>query len=230
MKKGDLVVVSFTGKEKASGKVFDTTEEKTAKEAGIFQEQGVYKAIPVIVGKGELLKGLDEALQEMKAGEKKTVELSPEKAFGERKGELVGLVPLQEFKKKKLQPVPGMFVNINDRVGKVQSVSGGRVRVDFNHELAGKSLEYDLFAERVLEKAEEKVEALAHKYLPFVEKPKVKFVEKDGLVEIIVPGEFAQQAAQVKLGLTKALLDFVDEVKKVRLVEEFDAASFTPKK
>ena len=144
MKKGDMVEVSFTGKDKNTGRVLDTTDEKTAKEAGILREKGVYKPIPVIVGQGELLKGLDEALQEMKVGEKKTIELSPEKAFGERKAELVGLVPLQEFKNKKLTPVPGMMVNINDRVGRVQSVSGGRVRLDFNHELAGKELTFEI--------------------------------------------------------------------------------------
>jgi FKBP-type peptidyl-prolyl cis-trans isomerase 2 len=228
MKKGDLITVSFTGKDKTSGKVFDTTDEKTAKDNNIFQEKGVYQAIPVVVGQGEVLKGLDEALQEMQVGDKKSIDLTPEKAFGERKSELLGLVPLQEFKKQKLAPVPGMVVNINDRVGKVQSVSGGRVRVDFNHELAGKALVYEMKVEALMEKPEEKIQAFTKKYFPFLDKPKVSL--KEGIVEVIVPGEFAQAAARTKLGLTKALLDFVDEVKKVRFVEEFDASLFAAKK
>lgn len=228
MKKGDLITVSFTGRDKASGKVFDTTDEKTAKENHIFQEKGVYQPIPVIVGRGEVLKGLDEALQEMQVGDRKKVELSPEKAFGERKKELLGLVPLQEFKKQKLAPVPGMAVNINDKVGKVQSVSGGRVRVDFNHELAGKELEYEIKVESLEEKPEEKVKALAKKYMPFLDRPQASL--KEGVVEILVPGQYAQAAAKTKLGLTKSLLDFVDEVKKVRFVEEFDASLFAAKK
>ena len=47
---GDFVRVNFTGKIKETDDVFDTTYEEIAQEAGIFEENKTYKAIPIVVG------------------------------------------------------------------------------------------------------------------------------------------------------------------------------------
>ena len=89
MEKGDIVKVTFTAREESSGNIFDTTSEKVAKEAGIFKEGAIYRAIPVVVGAGDLIKGLEAELEKMSEGEQKEITLEPEQAFGERKKELV---------------------------------------------------------------------------------------------------------------------------------------------
>lgn len=131
--------VSFTGRVK-DGKVFDTTDEKIAKDEGIHNERKVYSPHPILVGSGSLIKGLDEALEKAKTGETKEVEIPPEKGYGQRSKELMRLIPMNVFKQQKINPIPGMPVELDGMPARVQTVAGGRVRVDFNHELAGKTL------------------------------------------------------------------------------------------
>ena len=54
-----------------------------------------------------------------------------------------------------------MPVQLDNMLARVQSVSGGRVRVDFNHELAGKELTFDIKVVDVITKDEDKIRALA---------------------------------------------------------------------
>ena len=49
------------------------------------------------------------------------------------------LVPMSEFKKQGIKPQVGMAITSEGNTGIIRSVSGGRVRLDFNHELAGKT-------------------------------------------------------------------------------------------
>ena len=60
-----------------------------AEEAGIKLENKNYGAIPIIVGGGHVLKGLDEALIGMEEGEEKTVEITPEEGFGLRDPKII---------------------------------------------------------------------------------------------------------------------------------------------
>ncbi|MFH1545232.1 MAG: FKBP-type peptidyl-prolyl cis-trans isomerase [archaeon] len=219
MNKGDIIVINYTGKDLASGKVFDTTDEETAKKEEIYEERIRYRALPVIIGNKELLPALEEKVQELREKEEKVIELTPEKAFGERKSELIRVVPLMEFQKRNMNPFPGMPVEMNELRGKVQSVSGGRVRVDFNHELAGKKIEYKVKVEKILSKKEEKVEALVEKYFPVMDDKKIEFKGEE--VEIIIPGKNSLAVSQVKPLLAKNVLDFVEGVKKIRFIDEF---------
>lgn len=221
MKDGDCVIISFSGKDLVTGKIFDTTDEKEAKKEGIFKENAVFKPLPVFVGKKELIPGLENALLEMKEKEKKTIKISPKEAFGERKTELVVVVPLQEFKNRNLTPRPGLKVNLNDNIGKVQTVSGGRVRVDFNHELAGREVEYSVTIEKLLSTPTEKLNALFEKFFPFVSEPKVSLNKEDA--EIIIPSKFSHEASHIKEGFAQIIFENVKEIKKIRFVEEFAA-------
>lgn len=220
MKKGSVVRVELTGRELASLKVFETTSMETAKNSGIFRENQKYGPITVVLGTGELLKALEEALMEMSAGQSKKIVLSPEKAFGERKPELTGIVPLQEFKNRNIQPFPGMVVELNERAGRVQSVSGGRVRVDFNQELAGKTVEFDLKIVQELAKKEEKIQALVEKFFPFAGK-QASWEQKKEVLEIMLPFLPAKEIGLLKQLCAQAALAAVDELKEIRFAESF---------
>jgi FKBP-type peptidyl-prolyl cis-trans isomerase 2 len=137
----DFVTIEYTASIK-DGRVFDTTDADTAKKEKIFDDKRVYRPLPVVVGEGSVVKGLDEALKDMKVGEEKTLELAPEKAYGQRNQNLIRLVPMKVFKQQGLNPIPGMPVELDGRMARIQTVAGGRVRVDFNHELAGKTVVY----------------------------------------------------------------------------------------
>ncbi|ODS37388.1 MAG: hypothetical protein A7315_13550 [Candidatus Altiarchaeales archaeon WOR_SM1_79] len=79
-----FIKISYTGKVKDTGAVFDTSDAKVAKEEGLEKKGRVFKSLPLVVGAGQVITGLDEALEKMKEGDEKSIEISPEKAFGKR--------------------------------------------------------------------------------------------------------------------------------------------------
>ena len=159
IKNGDFVRISYTGKLE-DGSVFDTTEENVAKEKNIYNQRMIYKPVLIIVGKHQVIAGLDESLIGMEKGNEKAVAITPEKAFGQKKNDLINVVPLSHFEKQKMNPSPGMFVQINGKEGMIKSVGAGRVIVDFNHPLAGRTLNYHMKVEEVLDTPEQKINAL----------------------------------------------------------------------
>jgi FKBP-type peptidyl-prolyl cis-trans isomerase 2 len=151
MKNGDWVKIEFIGKRASDGLVIEATSAEEAKKAGIFQEDGVYGPGLVILGSNTSLKGIEEALLTMKDGESRKVELTPENAFGPRDPTLVRIMPVGEFRKRDIDPYPGLVLNMDDRRATVRSVTGGRVTLDFNHPLAGEKLIYDVKISGVVE-------------------------------------------------------------------------------
>ncbi len=55
-----------------------------------------------------------------------------------------------------MTPHVGMELTSEGHKGRVLTVSGGRVKVDFNHDLAGKNLEYSIVISDIIEDDEEK--------------------------------------------------------------------------
>lgn len=208
VKVGDFVKINFTGRIKG-GRVFDTTYENVAKEHGIYREGFKYKPINIIVGEGHVIKGLEEAIIGMKVGEKKNVEIPPEKAFGKRDERLVRIFPMKQFKRQGINPVPGMLVEINGVVGKIISIDGGRVKIDFNPELAGKVVEYEVKVEGIAETIEEKIRFLLER--------NIKSINPDG-IDINIEGDkvyirFPEDAKNATtLQVEKS--SFIDEVFK----------------
>jgi FKBP-type peptidyl-prolyl cis-trans isomerase 2 len=74
VKKGDFLRLEYIGRVQETGEVFDTTNEKVAEEEGIQLENKVYGAIPIIVGAGHVLKGIEDALIDMDEGDEKKIE------------------------------------------------------------------------------------------------------------------------------------------------------------
>lgn len=229
MQKGDVVLVELTGREAESRKVFETTSEEVAKKEGAFSKQSVYKPAVLVIGRERLIKGLEEALLEMKEGEERKLLLLPEKAFGQRKPELVGIVPLKEFSQRKVNPFPGLIVDVNGNAGRVQSVSGGRVRVDFNNDLAGKAVEYEVKIVKRLETVQEKTKALLEKLLN-VQEPEFKLegeVLKAGLPKEIAGSKHSAVIRQV---LEKEITESIQEIKKVEFQEKEKEEGKRPEK
>lgn len=156
MEEGNLVLVNYTGK--ADGEVFDTTMGKKAKQEGLHREGRDYRPIPVLIGEEYVIEGFEEAVKEMDIGEEREVEVPVEKAYGERSSDDVETYSEKEFKKQDVDIRPGEEIMIGDRRGKVISKGSGRIRVDFNHPLAGKDLDYWLKVEEKVEEDEEKAE------------------------------------------------------------------------
>lgn len=203
MKKGDFVKVDYTGRIKESGRVFDTTSEDVAKKEDVFNSKVKYGPVLVIVGHSKIVKGLDEEIEKMEVGQKKEVGLEPERAFGKRDPNMMKLMPLSEFKKQDVTPYPGMVLNMEGLSARVISVNSGRVRVDFNHPLAGKDLVYELEVKEKLEKDEEKVKAICDYY--GCDADKIKTCDK--AIEIVQKNDVNTNVKQM---ITNDIFDHMD--------------------
>lgn len=165
VKKDDFIEFDFIGKLKESGQIFDLSSEEEAKKENIFNPRAEYKPLIIQAGRGDVVKGLDKELIGKEVGKKYIITVSPEEGFGAKNGKLVQLVPSNVFKKQNINPYPGMQVTINNMMGTIRTVSGGRVMVDFNHPLAGKILEYDIKINRILTDDGEKIKAFLEFHL-----------------------------------------------------------------
>jgi FKBP-type peptidyl-prolyl cis-trans isomerase 2 len=159
VKKGDFIAIDFTGT--CDGQVFDTTNEKVAKENGLQSKNQKFEPLVVIVGEGHVIPGLDKELIGKVVGKDYEFKFGPEDAFGKKDAKLLKLVPMKLFKKENLNPFPGLQINADGKVGTVRTVSGGRVYVDFNHQLASKDVEYKVTITKVVEDKAEKVKTFA---------------------------------------------------------------------
>jgi peptidylprolyl isomerase len=111
----------------------------------------------------------------------------------------------------------------------VRTVGAGRVLLDFNPPLAGKTLVYDVTVKRKLDKREEKVQALIHRRTSAVEPSKFKFALKLKALTVDMPEEaFYVEGIQVaKRGIALDIQKFFPDITSVRFVETF---KFEPKK
>jgi len=157
IKAGDIVLADFDGWIQDSNELFDTTSEALAKEHDIFNEKMVYGPQPLIVGKGRLFPGLDESLLKADVGKEYEIVVSPDKGAGPRDPKLVELHPLREFVKQEIEPRVGLEVTVKNRPAIITAVTAGRVRVDFNNRLAGRTLKYKY---KVVEKPSKPVEVV----------------------------------------------------------------------
>lgn len=142
IKAGDIVMAEFDAWIVDTNELFDTTNEALAKENNIHNEKMVYGAQPLIVGKERLFPGLDEHMLKAEVGKEYEVVIPSEKAAGPRDPKLVELHPVREFLKQDIEPRVGLEVTVKNRPAYITAVTAGRVRVDFNNRLAGKSLKY----------------------------------------------------------------------------------------
>ena len=143
VKSGDTVQVDYTGKLE-NGTVFDTSIEEVAKEAGIYNAQREYTPLNVTVGSGQVIEGFDEGLIGMKEGEEKNLTIPPEKAYGEYNESWVQSIPLEDLNMSEKPEVGQVYSSMYGGQFKVIAVNETHVTLDPNHELAGKTLVFDV--------------------------------------------------------------------------------------
>jgi peptidylprolyl isomerase len=159
MEKGDFIMLDLEGKD-SSGEIFDSTKGEIAKKL-----HGKEGPMLLIYGHALMIKGLDNAIKDMKEGESKGISLDPNDAFGQKDQNKLKVYPITEFIKagyKSLSPGMMMVINVpgGQLTGTIKNISNGRVTVDFNHPLAGKKVSYQLKITKVIREIKEKVAKL----------------------------------------------------------------------
>lgn len=130
------------------GRIIDTTRPDAAEESDLADVDATGPVV-VVPGEGHLFEPLEEALRDADPGTTIEMTVPPEDAFGSV--DPGALVTLDEDAVAPNNRVPGMTVELGGRRGAIEDVSDGTVTVDFNHPLAGLTLEYEL---EVLERVE----------------------------------------------------------------------------
>ena len=229
VKPGDFLLVNYTLKVKESGETVDTTFDSVAKESHIHREDSTFGPKFIILGEGWLPKGLEESLVGLDPGTNKTVELTPEKGFGNRDPGKMRLVPLRRFRDKEY-PTPGQQVEFDGRPAVVRAVGAGRVQVDYNHPLAGRTLVYDVSIDKVLDSENEKILNLIALRIPEVPKEKFALKKHQSDLTIEVPEEaFYLSGLQVaKKAVTSDLQKFFPDIDAVAFQEVFKRSEPKP--
>ncbi len=114
-----------------------------------------------IHGTGAMLPGLEKALEGLKVGDEKEVELEAKEAYGEYKEELVDRVPLEAFGGQTPQKDTVYYAQTPE--GEVlpftvKDIQGNEVVIDFNHPLAGKNLKFKVKVVEVRDATPEELE------------------------------------------------------------------------
>lgn len=133
VKSGDKVKVHYHGKLR-TGETFDSSEGR--------------EPLEFTVGSGQVIKGFDEGVMGMQVGDKRTVEIPVEDAYGEKSEEMVVEFPKNQFPPD-LNPEVGMQLMMNNGSGQsfpvvVTEVKEESVVLDANHPLAGQDLVFDI--------------------------------------------------------------------------------------
>jgi len=133
VKEGDVVKVHYTGK-LINGEQFDSSVGR--------------EPLEFTVGAGQMIKGFDDAMPGMNLGEKKTINIAPEDAYGPRSEDAI-----IEFPKANVPPEmelePGMPLTLSNQQGQpfpviVVEVKDEVIVLDANHFLAGQELVFDI--------------------------------------------------------------------------------------
>ena len=156
VKNKDFVEIDYIGKVKDTDMIFDLTDEKLAKEKGIHQKGADYGPRVICVGRSHILEALDKNLIDKEVNQEFEVNLTPEQGFGKKHTELIRTISTQQLLNQKIQPYPGLQIQIAGRVGVIRSVTRGRTMVDFNNQLAGRFLNYKIKVLSIV-KDEEKI-------------------------------------------------------------------------
>jgi peptidylprolyl isomerase len=223
LEKKDFVIIDYTAKVKETGKVFDTTVKEIAEKEGFKNNESKQSKL-IIVGEGWIMKAVDDSLTKLEVDKSLTVEVPPERAFGPRDVSKIRVVPLKQITEKGISPKVGMMLEYSGQTAIVRSVESGRVMLDLNHILAGKTLVYEVVLKKKLETSEEKILALVSRRIPTIEESKFIFSIEQNAVTVKLPREALplDGIQNAKRGISSDIERFFPEVTSVVFVEIFE--------
>ena len=123
-----IATVHYTGTLPESGEVFDSSEGRDP--------------LSFLVGHKQMIPGFEEELMGAEKGERRTFTLEPERAYGQKMEEAIQTIPKDMF--GDIEPEVGMTLMSDVGPFNVTAVDGDTITVDFNHKLAGETLEFSV--------------------------------------------------------------------------------------
>jgi FKBP-type peptidyl-prolyl cis-trans isomerase SlyD len=212
---GEFITLSYTGS--VAEKVFDTTSEEVAQDAGVHNPGALYGPVTIRVGNHHVILGLDEALEGKEIGFEGEIDIPAEKGFGPHERDKVEAFNKNSFKEKlKI----GMTITVPDKgEGIVVDAIGNRALIDFNHPLAGKELHYWFRIEGEVTDIEEQVKGLIRLYAG----RDMDTSFNDGILTISLPPGINYDRRWVlwRSRIVQEALEFIPDIQEITLVESF---------
>jgi peptidylprolyl isomerase len=149
VKPGEIAIVHLTGRlvdGPEAGGVFETTDVDIALDEGIYHDNRDFKPLEFRIGEGHVIPGIDEAVEDMSVGETKTIVLDPEDAYGTIDQSAIVTVPREELEQRSdtTAEVDELVESESGDIGWIVEVDRETATVDFNHELAGERVEFEI--------------------------------------------------------------------------------------
>jgi peptidylprolyl isomerase len=222
-RKGDFLLIEYTAKVKETGEVFDTTQEDVAREKGLHKEGEIYEPKLNVIGERWLLEALDDSLLSLSLSKLQKIEIPPNKAFGLRDPGKLKMVSQRRLRERGITPKMGVRIEYDKKPATIRTVGAGRVTLDFNPPLAGKTLLYEIKAKKKLRTNREKIAALLHRRMPSTELSKFTLTIQENIVSIHIPEEafYVTGIQLAKRGVAADIQHFFPRIKTVEFVESF---------
>ena len=221
--KGSLILVDYTSTVKDTGEVFETTIEEEAKKHSFHDPNVKYQPKLVSVGESWVIKGLDEALEKTSSGDKKIIEITPDKGFGERDTGKVRMIPLRKLGEDAEKVSIGDTIEVDNKKGVVRFIGSGRVQIDYNHRFAGKTVLYDINVLKELKTDDEKTSGILKRYLP-VKDDEILFKKTGNVLDITVPDKMfrVDGLPAIKHLVQTDIFKFVPTLGKINFIETYE--------
>lgn len=217
LEKNSLVLVDYTARLKDSGKVIESTRPYNA------PLDSKIKHKPKLVTVGDpahpVFRGFDAALAGAQIDVPQDVEVAPQDAYGEVNRAQIRMFTLRKLGESVDKVSIGDTLTVDGKQGVVKFVGSGRVRIDFNHKYAGKTILYDFVVTKKLESSTDIIKALLDD-AGFVEDEE-SFRVVDNFLSVYVPNKLFRnkETLNKKFLLQMEIFQFVPDLEGIEFID-----------
>ena len=162
LEQGDFILLDYTARTVEEERLVDTTDPEVAEEEGVDADQE-FAPRTIVLGQGHIFQAVEDNIPGKEVGDTGTVTIPANEAFGTYDEDEVRTISKDKIPED--DRYPGAQVRIDGKEGFVETVIGGRARVDFNHPLAGDDIEYEYEVVDIVEDQEERATGLLDMFL-----------------------------------------------------------------
>jgi len=141
LQSGDVIKLAYTARTVDEGSLVDTTSEEVAEDEGVDTEGQEFGPRTIVLGENHIFPDVEEDIYGKDVGDEGTVSIDAVDAFGEYDEDQVRTVSKDKIPED--DRYPGARIQIENEQGQLETIIGGRARVDFNHPLAGEDVKYE---------------------------------------------------------------------------------------
>jgi len=160
---GDFIKLDYTARTVEDDRLVDTTDEEVAEAEDVDTEEQDFGPRTIVLGEGHIFPSVEDDITGKEVGDSGTVVVPAAEAFGEFEEDQVRTISKDKIPED--DRYPGAQVRIDGDEGFIETIIGGRARVDFNHPLAGDDVEYEYEIVEEVTDREEKASGLLDMFL-----------------------------------------------------------------